>query len=110
MAEFFDKLKEAVNTPQARLYGIVLAIFVGTTILSLLMSGAPLGAQIPIVGMLVIFSGLFILLGMYQVACLTKGKCDIFAWIVVGITTVGVLFSSAMTLFRIMHIGKAMRK
>jgi len=87
-ANYYNTVKEAVNTPQAHVYGVVFLINVAVILLAFTL--LPKYRTVAIL-MGVVFAIPIALLMMYNVACLTKGHCNLWAWIVVVLMVIAMI-------------------
>ena len=88
LKSYYHEVKEAVNTPQAHVYGVIFLINVAVILLAFTL--VPKYRTVAIlIG--VVFAIPIALLMMYNVACLTKGHCNLWAWIVVILMVIAMI-------------------
>lgn len=92
----YNNVKEAVDTPQAHLYGVVFLVNIAVILLSFL-----LVPKMRTVGVLIgiVFAIPVALLSMYNIACLTKGHCNIWAWIIVSLMVIVMVSTIVRSVF-----------
>jgi len=87
---YYNQVASAVNTPQAHVYGVVILINIVVLLLAFVL--VPKKRTVGVL-MGIIFMIPVALLGMYNIACLIKGHCNLWAWILVIFMVLGMIGS-----------------
>jgi hypothetical protein len=107
---WLERTKDALDTRQAKIYGIAFALYLTITIVAVALLPIPWSFKLVMSIVTVVFATPMILLGMYHVACLTKGKCVVLSWVVVVIVSLSLTFASLAIVFGVRGVNRAMKK